>query len=144
MEANNVMGKRYKAGNHGKTRNRPGRLYIEREAKINRLINQFRRILFNENNQRIKVYEKADHLRRQIKYLLDTQSKQIHTQSRKRRNIYYRQLADFKGLYVTWKKITLPTYLKVRFDFPTHLIPNLCEYYKAVMKHENPELIRYW
>ena len=138
------MGKRYKPGNVGKSKNRQGRAYMEREAKINRLIKKFRNILFNKDNNQVNVYNQADRLRMNIKYLLKTQSKQIHTKSRKRRNIYYQQLGDFKGLYVTWKKQTLPVYLKVRFDFPEHLIPCLCEYYRGVMKHEKPELIRYW
>lgn len=137
------MGKRYKAGNVGKKRNKHNRTYMKREAKINRLIKKFRRILFTEDNNNVDIYNRMNRLRLTLKQLLDFQSKQIYRQSRKRRNIYYQQVMDFKGLYVTWKKITLPVYLKVRFDFPSHLIPPLCDYYKAVMKHEKPDLIKW-
>ena len=73
------MGKRYKPGNVGKSKNRQGRAYMEREAKINRLIKKFRNILFNKDNNQVNVYNQADRLRMNIKYLLKTQSKQIHT-----------------------------------------------------------------
>lgn len=138
------MGKRYKAGNRGKRKNKRGRDYMKREIKINRLIKEFRNILFNKNPYAIKNYKEADKIRGEIKYLLKIQGGDIHRKSRRRRHIYYLQTSDFKGLYVTWKKITLPVYLKVRFDFPEHLIPELTDYYKNVKKGEHPELITYY
>lgn len=137
------MGKRYKAGNHGKRKPKKGQSYMEREIRINQLIRQFKRIL-NNNPFKISNYKKADRIRAQIKHLLDVQSQELHTKSRRRRYVYYKQLSDFKGLYVTWKKLTFPQYLMVRYNCPRHLIPTLSEYYKQVKKGEKSELIRYW
>lgn len=138
------MGKRYKPGNHGKRKPKHGQAYMKREIRINKLIREFRKILFHKNPYTITNYKKADRIRGQIKYLIDIQGKQIHRKSRRRRNVYYTQIAEFKGLYVTWKKITLPTYLKVRYDFPQHLIPELTEYYKNVKRGYEPALIQYF
>jgi hypothetical protein len=132
------MGKRYKQGNHGKRKPKKNKTYMKREIQINRLIRDFRKILYN-NPKSINNYNEAYHLRGKIKYLIDIQSRQIHRKSRRRRNIYYSQISEFKGLYVTWKKITLPVYLKARYDFPEHLIPELTEYYKNVKKGEKPK-----
>lgn len=138
------MGKRYKHGNRGKRKHKPQKAYMTREIQINRLIRDFRKILFYNNPHTIKNYKKADNIREKIKHLLDIQGKQIHNKSRRRRNIYYTQTADFKGLYVTWKKITVPTYLKVRYDIPEHLIPELAGYYKSIRKGETPNCIHYF
>ena len=137
------MGKRYKAGNHGKRKKKKGQTYMKREIRINKLIRQFKRIL-HTNPYKISNYKKADRIREQIKHLLDVQGQELHTKSRKRRYVYYKQTSDFKGLYVTWKKITFPQYLQVRCYCPRHLIPIISDYYKNLKKGENPELIRYW
>lgn len=138
-----VMGKRYKSGNHGKRKAKHGQAYIKREIRINQLIRQFKRIM-NTNPYKIGNYKKADRIRLQIKHLLDIQGAELHTKSRRRRYVYYKQVSDFKGLYVTWKKLTFPQYLMVRCNCPQHLIPILSDYYKNLKKGENPELIRYW
>lgn len=135
------MGKRYKKGNIGKRKKKPSAIFKENERKINIKINQFRKIVLNyEDVTSVELYNKSDKLRREIKRLLNYQSKFIATQSHKRRFIYYDQTANFKGLYVTWKKITLPIYLSVRFDIPEHLIPALACYYRDLKRGGEPSL----
>ena len=69
------MGKRYKSGNIGKSKNRQGKIYIQRERRINKLINEFRDLLFHKDQSRIDIYKQSDKLRMDIKYLLAIQSK---------------------------------------------------------------------
>lgn len=126
------MGKRYKKGNVGKARKRPNKPYMDREKEINKLIKKFRKHIFNNEINNRNNYIEADRQRRKLKRLLDVQGKQVTSQGRKRRWVYYDQLSKFKGLYVTWKKISYPTYLSVRYDFPEHLIPCLCVYNRDV------------
>ncbi|MBQ6220137.1 MAG: hypothetical protein IJH63_10370 [Methanobrevibacter sp.] len=134
------MGKRYKKGNVGRRRNKKGKVYINREKKINRLIYKFWEYVFiREYN--VSNYSEANRLRLDIKQLFDIQSTYVHSQSRKRRNIYYEQLSKFKSIYVTWKKNTLPIYLSVRFDFPEHLIPELACLYRSVQTYNETVII---
>ena len=134
------MGKRYKKGNRGKRHRKPSTIFKENERKINIKINQFRKIVLNYDLNNLEEYRKSDKLRKEIKSMLNYQSKFIATQSHKRRFIYYDQTANFKGLYVTWKKITLPVYLSVRFNIPEHLISALACYYRDLKRGGKPSL----
>ena len=134
------MGKRYKKGNVGKRKRKPSTIFKENEKKINMKINRFRKIVLDYDSTDVELYKTSDKLRREIKGLLNYQSKFIATQSHKRRFIYYDQTANFKGLYVTWKKITLPIYLSVRFNIPEHLIPCLACYYRDLKRGSEPSL----
>ncbi len=126
------MGKRYKKGNRGRTRYRPRKAYRIRENELNKDINMFRKYLFDKEVNDTSNYCEADKLRRRIKNNLRIQSKYINKYGPRSRFRYYDQLHNFKGLYVTWKKISLPTFLRVRYKFPEHLIPALCNYYEHV------------
>lgn len=129
------MGKRYKKGNKGKSRKKSRvKQFKERELRINKLINKFRRIVLKEDIMNERVYIKCNRLRLKIKELLNIQSKQLYSQSRKRRYVYYDQVMTFKGIYVYWKKETLPVFLKVKYDFPEHIIPILSNFYISVKK----------
>lgn len=126
------MGKRYKKGNHGKKRKKPNKKYIQREQQLTKDIRSFKEYLFiYEVNDRDNYIE-ADRLRRKIKHNIRVQGRQVSSKSRQRRFIYYQQMNNFKGLYVTWKKLSLPTFLKVRYHIADHLIPGLCWFYIAI------------
>lgn len=135
------MGKRYKKGNKGRKRKKtPIHIFKENQRKLNQKIQKFRRIVFYDNLNTIESYKESDKLRREIKSLLNNQSKHLTQQPPISRFIHYDQTANFKGLYVTWKKITLPTYLNVRFQIPEHLIPTLTYYYRDVKRGCEPSL----
>ena len=85
------MGKRYKKGNVGRGKKGTGKIYINREKEINRKINQFRKTFYTNNMNNIEVYYELNRLRLDIKQLFSIQSTYVHRQSRKRRNIYYKQ-----------------------------------------------------
>lgn len=123
------LGKRYKKGNTGKIRNNHNRKYRRRENELNNDIKRFRRLLFKRDVNNIDNYKEADRLRHKIKYNIRVQGRYVQNKSRQRRFVYYQQVSNFKGLYVTWKKESLPTFLRVRFHFPEHLIPSLCWWY---------------
>lgn len=125
------MSVRRKKGNRGK-RKKKSVSFFSREKKINKKINQFRKIVLNHDNQNVHEYNKADKLRLQIKNLLRLQSNVLYGQSRKRRYVYYDQTANFKGLYVTWKKETLPLYLELRLSCPKHIVQCLVTFYRAI------------
>lgn len=132
------MGKRYKKGNVGRGKKGTGKIYINREKEINRKINQFRKTFYTNNMNNIEVYYELNRLRLDIKQLFSIQSTYVHRQSRKRRNIYYKQLSEFKGLYVTWKKVTLPVYLSLRFHVPEPILTGVAWFYRETMKHKKP------
>ena len=134
------MGKRYKKGNCGRKKKKPATIYKNNERRLNKKIDEFRKIVLNADLTNEEVYKKSDKLRREIKNELRQQGRYLYTQSNKRRFIYYDQTAHFKGLYVTWKKITLPVYLSVRFNIPKHLVPALAVYYRDVKRGGNPSL----
>ena len=129
------MGKRYKKGNKGKSRKKSkSKRFMAREKKINKLIVQFRKSVLSEDIMDEQVYLKCNRLRLNIKNLLNIQSKSLYTQSRKRRYVYYDQVMTFKGIYVHWKKETLPVFLKIHYDFPDHIIVCLCSFYKDIKR----------
>lgn len=125
------MGVRRKKGNHGK-RKKSSNAYFKREQYINKCIDEFRIIVFKHDIVNESLYFRANRLRLKIKELLRIQGHDVSFQSRKRRYVYYNQTANFKGLYVTWKKETYPLYLKLKFDFPAHIIINLNIFYKNI------------
>ena len=116
------MGKRYKAGNVGKQRNKPRVLYYRREKEINRLINLFKKSYYtlrylNDINNYFLMYQLKDN----IKQLFYNQENMITTQSFKRRNIYYKQLSRFKRIYTRWKRDTRYAF----FSYICHVPPYL-------------------
>jgi hypothetical protein len=134
-EDRHKMGKRYKKGNKGKHKKKTStQKYMQRERELNKLINKFRIKVLNLNENNINDYYECNRLRLKIKELIALQSKTMYSQSRKRRYVYYDQVMNFKGLYVTWKKLTLPLFLKTKYDFPDHIIPMLCVYYRDVKR----------
>lgn len=127
------MGKRYKKGNVGKSKKKTNhKEYMEREYTINKLIHQFGLMLKTLDESDVDTYNQMDKLRMEIKDLLSIQSKFMHNESRKRRYVYNDQVMNFKGIYVTWKKRTLPLFLQIRYDFPVHIIPALSNHYRCV------------
>lgn len=127
------MGKRYKKGNIGKSKKKTKhKEYMKREYQINRLIHTFGLMLKNLDENDKTAYNEMDKIRLEIKELLAIQSRCMHRESRKRRYVYNDQVMNFKGIYVSWKKRTLHLFLEIRYDFPIHIIPQLCNHYRIV------------
>ena len=131
------MGKRYKKNNHPRKRKKDH--FILREKKINKKIREFKKYRLNKEVNDIDNYIEANSLRLEIKNLLHTQSFFISNKSHRRRWVYYDQVSQFKGLYVSWKKESLPTFFKVKYDCPDSVIPELCFFYRQVKQGEKPD-----
>ena len=121
------MGKRYKAGNHGRKRKpRPSDKFFRNEKELNKLINKFMDYLFHRfDEDSFTCYEIMNKLRLEIKRKFDVQGKQLHHVGVKRRYVYYDQLGKFKFVYTHWKKKTYCIYIINRYDLPRHLLPFL-------------------
>lgn len=127
------MGKRYKAGNVGKRRKKTTqKTFINREKKLNTLINEFMDIIFHKPLN-FKNYDHANQLRLDIKMNFDIQGKDINRHGRKRRNIYYSQLAKFKSVYTYWKKISYDYYIIRRYKLPERYLKAFRYYKKYYM-----------
>lgn len=111
---------------------RPNEVYFNREKKINRLINRFMKFVFHSNLNDLEVYDETNRLRLDIKMNLYIQSSELHLQSRRRRFIYYDQLAKFKAVYSIWKTRSYPAFITRVFDLPAHLISSLKWFYKGL------------
>ena len=130
------MGKRYKAGNKGRKRkNTSQKIFIKREQKINRLMNEFMDLVFHYNMNDLNNYDKANQLRLDLKMNFDMQGKDVHSHGRRRRNIYYKQLSKFKQVYAHWKRISYLPYIIRRYRVPEHLYKGLY-YYDKVNKRK--------
>lgn len=114
---------------------RPKDVYFNREKKINRLINRFMKFVFHANLNDLDVYDETNRLRLDIKMNLDMQSSELHMQSRRRRFVYYDQLAKFKTVYSIWKTRSYPAFITRVFDLPVHLINSLEWFYKGLKMH---------
>lgn len=118
------------ARSHKKSRQND--VYFKREKKLNRLINRFMKFIFHSNLNDLNIYDETNRLRLDIKMNFDMQSEELHMQSRRRRFVYYDQLAKFKTVYSIWKKKSFPAFITRVFDLPEHLINSLEWFYKGV------------
>lgn len=109
-------------------------IFFKREKKINRLINRFMKFIFNSNLNNLDVYDETNRLRLDIKMNFDMQSEELHMQSRRRRFVYYDQLAKFKTVYSIWKKRSFPAFITRVFNLPEHLIASLEWFYKGLKR----------
>lgn len=109
-------------------------IFFNREREINRLINRFMKLTYHRNVNDLGVYDETNRLRLDIKMNLDIQSKYLHTQSRKRRFVYYDQLSKFKAVYSIWKKRSFPAFITRVFNLPEHLISSLVWFYVGLKK----------
>lgn len=133
------MGKRYKKGNRGKRRvNSNHDVFLSREREINKLIRKFGRLMKRLNVNSVRQYKYGNYLRLRIKELLRVQSDFVYRESRKRQYIYNSQVMNFKGIYVTWKKRTLPLFFKVKFRVPDSCVPMLCRFYVNLKRGGKP------
>lgn len=105
--------------------------FYAREQKLNGLINTFVKEYKHMNPYSTSQYEKMDKKRLEIKRLLSLQGGEVWKQSYRRKRFYNKQLNRFKYYYVAWKNRTYYTYLRVRFDVPTRMIPVLALYKKV-------------
>ena len=125
------MGKRYKKGNRKKKSTKPTDSFYQREKKINQLINKFVNKFFKLKRPAIREeYDDMNKIRLDIKSCFALQEDDMWKQSRRRRRIYYQQLARFKHYYVNWKHLTYYIYLESRYDCPLHLSQTLIYYIK--------------
>ena len=125
------MGKRYKKGNRKKKPSKPTDGFYQREKKLNQLINKFVNNFFKLKRPAIREeYDDMNKLRLDIKSFFALQEDEIWRQSRRRRRIYYQQLARFKHYYVNWKHLTYYVYLELRYNCPLHLSQTLIYYIK--------------
>ena len=129
------MAVRRKKGNKPKKKKKTGKdSYYHTEQVINSKINEFKKIVLNHDVFNRSEYIRANDLRLEIKELLRVQGFDVYAQSRQRRYVYYSQTANFKGLYVTWKKETYPIYLMVKYDLPSHISISVSIFYKFIKK----------
>ena len=121
------MGVRRKAGNKGKQKHKKThRPYFLREKQINTLMGKFKHKYYNMHNPpTVEEYEEMNHLRLEIKRLLDIQSSELHKENYRRKRFYYEQVDNWKIIYPRWKRRTYYIYLHTRFDVPLHLFTAL-------------------
>lgn len=117
-----------------KNNNYSGEFY-NREREINRMINDFKysykNLSFPPNEEE---YDIMNQKRLEIKRLLDIQSRNLWTQSHRRKIFYHKQLDVFKYFYVAWKRYTYYIFLKKTTGMPLRFAKAL-SFYKKISKN---------